>query len=582
MRVHRGKAVLAGIAALALALTACSSSGGGNSSGVDPKSGTKGTGAFADCATNPTTCNSGDTQPGGSVTYTLEKTFAGWNINYTNSNVFEIAEALDGVVPGAFLNGSDLQPFLNSDLMVSAEQTVTDPQTLVYKIKPTAVWSDGKPIDASDFDYQYKTSNGTDCPDCGPSSTAGYDQIASITPSDNDKTITVVMKKPFADWQSMFGTLYPAHIAAEHGDLTTPTGLNDSFQWFDKNVPTWSGGPLIIDSYRKDTEVVEKPNPKWFGATKSSLDTVKFHIITDQTAEPTALQNKDVDVLYPQPNADLVSQVDGIQGVQSYVGKGLVWEHFNLNEKNEFLSDKPLRQAIFTAINRKDIIARTYAEFVPNMAPIGNHMYVPGQPGYQDNVTDTGQGSGDLDAAKKLLTDAGYTGVGDNLMTKDGKHVAFRCTYSEGNTYRQTECTIVQNTLKSLGIDVTLKTSADLSELGTGDFDMIVFAWVGTPFVVAGALQLYTPNGGAHTAYTYNDNPAATKLIVDATSGTDPATVQKQLNDADKLLEDDAFELPLYQKPTFLAAYNNIVNIRDNATSSGPPVNVQDWGVKAS
>jgi peptide/nickel transport system substrate-binding protein len=95
-------------------------------------------------------------------------------------------------------------------------------------------------------------------------------------------------------------------------------------------------------------------------------------------------------------------------------------------------------------------------------------------------------------------------------------------------------------------------------------------------------LQLYTPNGGAHTAYTYNDNPAATKLIVDATSGTDPATVQKQLNDADKLLEDDAFELPLYQKPTFLAAYNNIVNIRDNATSSGPPVNVQDWGIKAS
>jgi len=467
-------------------------------------------------------------------------------------------------------------------MMVSAEQTVTDPQTLVYKIKPEAVWSDGQPIDFSDFEYQYKTSNGTDCPDCAPSSTAGYDQIDSITPSDNNKTITVVMKKPFADWQSMFGTLYPAHIAADHGDLTTPDGLNESFQWFDKNVPTWSGGPLIIDSYRKDTEVVEKPNPKWYGAVQSSLDTVKFHIITDQTAEPTALQNKDVDVLYPQPNKDLVDQVNGITGVQSYVGKGLVWEHFNLNEKNEFLKDKALRQAIFTAINREDIIGRTYEEFVPNMAPIGNHIYVPGQPGYQDNVEATGQGAGDMDGAKKILTDAGYTGVGDNLMTKDGKHVAFRCTYSEGNSYRQTECTIVQNTLKALGIDITLKTTADLSELGTGDFDMIVFAWVGTPFVVAGALQLYTPNGGAHTAYTYNDNPQATQLIQDASSGTDPATVQDQLNQADKLLMDDAFELPLYQKPTFLAAYDDIVNIRDNATSSGPPVNVQEWGIKAS
>ena len=53
-------------------------------------------------------------------------------------------------------------------------------------------------------------------------------------------------------------------------------------------------------------------------------------------------------------------------------------------------------------------------------------------------------------------------------------------------------------------------------------------------------------------------------------------------NQADKLLTDDAFELPLYQKPTFLAAYDDIVNIRDNATSSGPPVNVQEWGIKAS
>ena len=58
--------------------------------------------------------------------------------------------------------------------------------------------------------------------------------------------------------------------------------------------------------------------------------------------------------------------------------------------------------------------------------------------------------------------------------------------------------------------------------------------------------------------------------------------MQSLLNQADKLIVADAYSLPLYQKPTFLAAYNNIVNLRDNATSSGPPVNVQDWGIKAS
>ena len=102
------------------------------------------------------------------------------------------------------------------------------------------------------------------------------------------------------------------------------------------------------------------------------------------------------------------------------------------------------------------------------------------------------------------------------------------------------------------------------------------------PFGVYSWSAPATTNGGAHTAYTYNDDPAATQLIDDAGSSTDQTEVQTKLNQADKLLEQDAFELPLYQKPTFLAAYNNIVNLRDNATSSGPPVNVQDWGIKAS
>jgi len=574
--------VFAGVAAIALALTACSSSGGGGGNGNtsgDVTAGTKGTGNFSDCATNPTQCNKGQTKPGGSVTYTLEKTIPGWNQVYTTSNVFEVAEVEDGVFPGAYLAGSDLKPFLNTDLMVSGEQTKASPQTLVYKIKPNAVWNDGTPINFDDFQYVAYASDGTHCPKCGAASSSGYNAIQSMTSSDNGKTVTVVMKTPFADWQSMFGALLPAHIAKQHGDDGSPAGINASFQWFDKNVPDWSGGPYMITAYKKDTSITEKPNTKWYGATKPSLDQLTFRIITDQTQESTALQNHEVSVIYPQPNADLVSQTDQIQGVQTYLGKGLVWEHFDFNEKNKFLSDKNLRTAVFLAINRQDVIARTIGQFVPGAQPLGNHMYVPGQPGYQDNVTSTGQGSGDLEKAKKLLTDSGYTGVGTALKTKSGDPVTFRCTYSDGNTDRQTECEIVQNTLKQLGINVTLKTTTDLSELGTGNFDMIVFAWVGTPFVVAGAQQIYELKGGAD--YGVNNDPQAEKLINEAATSTDQAVVQKKLNDADKLIVADAYSLPLYQKPTFLAAYDNIVNIRDNATSSGPPVNVQEWGIKA-
>ena len=44
---------------------------------------------------------------------------------------------------------------------------------------------------------------------------SGYRPIKSMTGSDNGKTVTVVMKTPFADWQSMFGAAVPgAHRGA--------------------------------------------------------------------------------------------------------------------------------------------------------------------------------------------------------------------------------------------------------------------------------------------------------------------------------------------------------------------------------
>lgn len=598
MRVHTGKALLAGVAALALGLTACSSSGGGGNTPAptgtgggsptgtatsNPTAGTKGTGAFTNCATQQNTCNSGSVKPGGTVVYTLEKTPAGWNINYSPSNVFETAEILDGIQPPVFNASPDLKPFLNTDLMQSATSTTTGgKQVITYKIKPDAVWNDGTPINFDDFKYMWDFSDPSHCKKCGPSTTSGYTSIASMKSEDNGKTVVVTMKQPFADWKSMFSSLMPAHIAKEHGYNGTSAGTNASFQWFDKNAPTWSGGPLIMTKYVKNTSATLVPNQKWYGQTKSALNQIIFRMITDQTAEAPALQNGEVDALYPQPNADLLNAVQGISGTQFYIGKGLIWEHYNLNEKNQFLKDHTLRQAIFTAINRQDVVNRTIGTFVPGASTMGNHMYVPGQAGYQDNVTPLGLGAGDLAKAKQLLTSAGYTGVGSTLKTPSGTPVHLRCTYSEGNAFRQTECTLMQSTLKQLGIPVQLKTTQDLSELGTGNFDIIVFAWVGTPFPVAGAQQIYTTNGGAFVAYTYNKDPQSDALINKAVTETNPTTVQKLLNQSDVLLQKDCFELPLYQKPTMLAAKTDIVNLRDNATSTGPPYNVQEWGVKAA
>jgi peptide/nickel transport system substrate-binding protein len=598
VKVYGAKAIIAGAAALALGLTACSGSSGGGGTSTPPTTGggptagttgssnpvssgegTKGTGAFTACASSANTCNSGTSSSGGTITYVLEKTIPGWNLNLSTSNVFELAEVEDGILPAVYISTPDLKATLNTDLMVSAKQTKTNPQTLVYKINPNAKWSDGKPINFDDFKYMAAVSDGKQCPKCGAASAAGYNDIKTMKSSNGGKTVTIVMSTPFSDWQSMFGSMLPAHIAAQHGGTSGAAGLTASFTWFDKNVPTWSGGPMKISGYTKDQSVTEVPNPAWYGKDKSPLKQLIFRIITDQTQEPTALQNHEVDALYPQPSADLVSNVANIQGTQYYLGKGLNWEHLDFNEKNKFLSDKTLRTAIFTAINRDDIIRRTVGQFVPGVKALNSRMYVPGQAGYTDNVSSSGQGSGNVDKAKSMLTSAGYTGVGSALKTKAGDAVTFRCTYSAGNTNRQQICEIVQATCKQLGINVTLKTTTDLSELGTGNYDMIVFAWTGTPFPVAGAQQIWELHGGAD--FGANNDPAAEKLINKAAVQTDPAKEATYLNQADKLITKDAYVLPLFQKPTFLAAYTNVVNMRDDATSSGPPYNVQQWGLKS-
>ena len=561
---------------LALGLAACSSSK--SKTGSASGSSATASAGFADCAKNPNTCNSGTTKQGGTFTYTLEKKIAGWNIINADSNIFEFQEVVDGVLPTAFITNPDFSVTLNKDLLASADSTTTGGvQTIVYKIQPSAVWSDGQPINADDFTYAWKTQNGTDCPKCTAASNSGFNVIKSVTGSDAGKTVTVVMTTPYSDWKAMFGPLYPAHIASEHGDLAA------SFAWLDANQPTYSGGPYTITGYTKDTSITETPNPKWYGAVKPSLDKLVFRIITDQTQEVPALQNNEVQAIYPQPNADIVSAVKAFSssGVDSALANGLQWEHLDFNESNPILSDVKLRTAIFTAVSRNDVISKTIGQFEPDAKPLNNHMFVPGQAGYADNVTASGQGSGNTDKAKSILTAAGYTGVGSSLKTPGGKGVSIRCSFTVGNTLRQQTCELIQSELKALGITVTPTPIQSLGgTLASGDFDLILYATVDTPFVFSGAEQEWVSTSASN--YGKWSSAQADTLLNQAATETNDTTARAELNKADVILTGNAYVLPLFQKPVFLAVYKNMINVRPNATNVGPPYNVQAWGAKAS
>jgi peptide/nickel transport system substrate-binding protein len=570
--MRTGKRLAGAVVAAGVSLLVVSACGGGGGSDNGKSVST----SFADCATKPNDCNGGKTKPGGTLTYTIEKKITGWNVNDADSNTFDFVEVLDGVLPSVFNGQPDLGPGLNTDLVTSAEQTSASPQTIVYKINKDAVWDDNTPFSADDFVYAWQTQNGKDCKDCSAASNSGYDQIKSVTGSDNGKTVTVVYDTPYTDWKGPFGPMYPAHIAKQHGDLAT------SWKWFNENTVNYSAGPYKISDFQKDVSVTLVPNPKWYGKTKPSLDKLVFRIITDQAQAVPALQNNEVQAIYPQPNQDIVNQVKALApNVQYTLGKGLTWEHLDLNLKNKFLADKTLRQAIFTTVNRQSMIDKTVGQFVPGLKPLDNHNFMPGQAGYKDVISSTGAGKGDLEKAKKVLTDAGYKGVGTALTTATGEPVTLRVSYTNGNTLRKASAELFQGEMRDLGIKVEITPTQALGKtLTSGDFDTIIYAWVGTPFPFSGAQQLWGSTSSSNYGKWVSTQSDA--LLKKAASETDTKKAADTLNEADQLMANDFYSLPLFQKPTFLAVYSQFANIRDNATNVGPPYNVQEWGMRAS
>ncbi len=576
-------ASLAAIGTVAtLVLAACGGGGDGDGDGGGDA------GVFADCAADPNTCNTvpaAQLQQGGTLTMALEKNIQNWNLLSAEGNVFETALALKTFLPWTTYTRPDLTTAINQNLLVSAEQVNENPQTIEYVIQPDAVWNDGTPITAADFIFNWKIQNGRDCPQCEAASNAGHDKIASIEGSADGKTVTVTFATPYTDWQQLWGSgqpIYPAHIAAQSGDLDTPEGLAAAFTALGSTVPTYSAGPYQIENWDPNVALTTVPNPTWYGDTAPVLDQLVYRVITDATQEPIALQNDEVQVIYPQPQVDLVQQVENIPGVSQHQGLGLTWEHFDLNLANPFLQDEALRDAMFTAVNVQDIVDKTVGQFNDEVVPLRSHLLMTNQEGYEELLPPE-QGSGDVERARQILQEAGYTNIGEGqqLTRPDGQVVpSFRIRTTVGNAIRTAQNELFASYVRPLGITIELVPTDDLGgTLSSGDYDIMTFAWVASPFPFANGQQNWTTGSGSN--FGQYSNPEVDALINQAAASTDIEQARQQLNEAGRLLAEDSYVLPLYQKPTFIAVQDDIANARNNSSLDGPTYNTEEWGLRA-
>ena len=132
--------------------------------------------------------------------------------------------------------------------------------------------------------------------------------------------------------------------------------------------------------------------------------------ITEGTQQAPALQNGEVDVIFPQAQLDLVEQVRAIPTATTFIGFGTFWEHLDPNQDNVHLAELPVRQAIALAMDRDEIVERLPAQFDPSAEVLNNRIFFPSDPRYVDNAGDYAEQ--DIEAAKAALEDAGYTWQG--------------------------------------------------------------------------------------------------------------------------------------------------------------------------
>lgn len=514
----------------------------------------------------------------GKVVFNNEKFIDNWNVMTSSGNTIDAVNVLSILTPSVNIMMPDGVTFeLNKNLMNSVKVVSTDPFTVQYAINPNAVWSDGTPITVEDFRYFWDMNNGKT--DADVVTTSGYDSITSIDSTDNGKTATVHFKAPYPDWQLLFNGLYPAHyMKALGGDSKDPAaGWNKLTQ----TPQMVSGGPYMIKNYSKDGSYVQLvPNPKWYGSNKPLLKEVAFRTIVDPNQALIALKNNEIQGVTLQPEIDIYNNITSMKGLKTEIAPGQTIEQIDINLKNPFLADPSVRKAIFTAINREELLNKGDRRVNKDEDVVNTISYPKPSQYYQDSLEKYGYGKGNVQKSLNILKDAGYT-MNNNVLTKNGQPVPkINIRYTNGNVIRQMVCDLIRVQLQKIGITVDVEPTDSLGKTLSHaspqyDFDMIIYGVSYNPAVVTGFAQLYATGSDGNA--TYYSNKEVDALIDKAESQPGEKEASPYIHNAEDIIMNDAFVLPLYIKSQMTAYRDYLGNIRYNIPFT---YNIEEWGVK--
>jgi peptide/nickel transport system substrate-binding protein len=457
---------IGGAAALtaALALTGCG--GGGTSSGPEAGKG-QDSGSDLTKLISINAKDAKDLEPGGTVTLPLGNIgpdFNGFSNNGNSADNTALHRPIDGAGTwGCWNVDFDGTATPNKDYCEDVKSEVKDgKQTITIKVNEKATYNDGTPIDVKAFQNTWNMLKGEN-KDIDIVSSGAYEFVDSVKAGSSDKEVVVTTTQPVFPLDALFtGLIHPA--------VNTPEIFNTGFTG--DMHPEWMAGPFKLDQYDSAAKTVTlAQNDKWWG-TKPVLDKVVFRQL-ETSAQIAAFKNGEIDGVSANTIA-LYKQLDGTKNSEVRRGQRLFAGGLNLNAQKAPMTDVAIRKAIFTAVDREALRKVRFNGLNWEETSSGSMMLLPFSKYYQDNYPATESGA---EAAKKVLTDAGYKPNAAGIMEKDGVPAAFKISNFGDDPTTLAFVQTLQKQLQAGGMDVGIdqRASADFGKvLGSRDFFLSV------------------------------------------------------------------------------------------------------------
>ncbi len=560
-------AFLAIAAVGALTLSACSS--GGSQSGA-ASGGDK---AAADMPPlsdlNP--MDRGELADGGTLRLPISTLPTNWNtLNVNGNNVDQGSTMAMFLEPTNWIYAEDGSFDKNPNFIEDYNSTDEGgKQVVTLNLNPKAVWGDGTPITVADYQATVAACNGEQT-EFNCASTDGYSSVESVEQGKDEYEVVITFESTYPDWSAPFSTVWPA---AGVKDAAT---FNDGW---DKYNNDWFSGPFQVASVDDAQQVITlERNPNWWGET-ALLDSVTLRA-ADPAATATAFANSELDVLSGIIDGAEYAQAAARSDAEIRRAGGLQWRHFTFNGESGVLQDPAVRLALTKGINREAITTADLSG-IPDIDPaqlmLGNHFFMPGQVGYQDNSAvsayDPEQAGKDLDAAGWTLEE------GAEYRTKDGETLQFEYTMMPDVSTSKTEGELLQQQMKEIGVKVDIKnvsTAAFFEEyVIPGNFQTAAFAWQGTPYPLNNIGQLYSCDSidtGSNFTRTCVDE--IDEMIPKIAAETDPTKRNEMANEVDKIIWENVMFFPIYRRLEMTAVPTNLANYGAFGMASVPAENI--------